>query len=52
MKKIVLHIPHSSAVIPDFKGYVSTEDEIQQAVSALSAVFAELQAEHEQKAAS
>ncbi len=36
MKKIVLHIPHSSAVIPDFEGYVSTEDEIQQEIIKLT----------------
>lgn len=36
MKKLVLHIPHSSAVIPDFEGYVSTEDEIQQEIIKLT----------------
>ena len=36
MKKLVLHIPHSSALIPDFEGYVSTEDEIQQEIIKLT----------------
>lgn len=36
MRKLVLHIPHSSAVIPDFEGYVSTEDEIQQEIIKLT----------------
>jgi N-formylglutamate amidohydrolase len=36
MRKLVLHIPHSSAVIPDFEGYVSTENEIQQEIIKLT----------------
>lgn len=36
MRKLVLHIPHSSAVIPDFEGYVSTKDEIQQEIIKLT----------------
>lgn len=36
MRKLVLHIPHSSALIPDFEGYVSTEDEIQQEIIKLT----------------
>jgi N-formylglutamate deformylase len=36
MRKLVLHLPHSSAVIPDFEGYVSTEDAIQQEIIKLT----------------
>lgn len=36
MKKLVLHIPHSSAVIPDFEGYVSNKDEIQHEIIKLT----------------
>lgn len=36
MRKLVLHIPHSSAVIPDFEGYVSTEYDIQQEIIKLT----------------
>lgn len=36
MRKLVLHIPHSSAEIPDFEGYVSTEDEIRKEIIKLT----------------
>lgn len=36
MKKLVLHIPHSSTEIPLLDGYVSTHDEIQQEIIKLT----------------
>jgi N-formylglutamate deformylase len=36
MKKLVLHIPHSSTEIPIFDGYVSSHDEIQQEIIRLT----------------
>lgn len=36
MKKLVLHIPHSSAVIPVLEGYVSTQEEINQEIIKLT----------------
>jgi N-formylglutamate amidohydrolase len=36
MKKLILHIPHSSTVIPLLDGYVSTPDEIQQEIIRLT----------------
>ena len=36
MKKLVLHIPHSSTEIPFFDGYVSSHDEIQQEIIRLT----------------
>ena len=36
MKKIVLHIPHSSTVIPLLEGYVSTQEEINQEIIKLT----------------
>ena len=36
MKKLVLHIPHSSNVIPLFEGYVSTQEEINQEIIKLT----------------
>jgi N-formylglutamate deformylase len=36
MKKLVLHIPHSSTEIPLLGGYVSTQDEIQQEIIKLT----------------
>lgn len=36
MKKLVLHIPHSSTEIPLFEGYISTPDEIQQEIIKLT----------------
>jgi N-formylglutamate deformylase len=36
MKKLVLHIPHSSTEIPLFDGYVSTKDEIQDEIIKLT----------------
>ena len=39
MKKLVLHIPHSSTEIPLLGGYVSTQDEIQQEIIKLTDWF-------------
>ena len=36
MKKLVLHIPHSSTVIPILKGYVSSQEEINQEIIKLT----------------
>ncbi len=36
MKKLVLHIPHSSTVIPLLEGYVSTQEEINQEIIKLT----------------
>jgi N-formylglutamate amidohydrolase len=36
MKKLVLHIPHSSTVIPILEGYVSTQEEINQEIIKLT----------------
>jgi N-formylglutamate deformylase len=36
MKKLVLHIPHSSTEIPLIDGYVSTQDELQQEIIKLT----------------
>jgi N-formylglutamate deformylase len=36
MKKLVLHIPHSSNVIPLLEGYVSTQEEINQEIIKLT----------------
>lgn len=36
MKKLVLHIPHSSTEIPILDGYVSTQDEIQDEIIRLT----------------
>lgn len=36
MKKLVLHIPHSSTVIPLLEGYVSTKEEINQEIIKLT----------------
>lgn len=36
MKKLVLHIPHSSTEIPLLDGYISTQDEIQDEIIRLT----------------
>ena len=36
MKKLILHIPHSSTEIPILDGYVSSHDEIQQEIIKLT----------------